>query len=189
MQNPRKPARVQPDPLKQLPSPKPVPVPGNVISGELDTVLYDYQKTKGSSKLIRATSGNVMLRRNLGNIRANQTSNKDPKNGYRHGNKRATGNVASKTQADTGTGPQAVPCPALSKRNKEFSKGRYAEALALHDRAIVSDPGKASYRNNKSAALTGLGRILEAAGECKEAVRMDPDYYRAHNRLAGLYFR
>lgn len=197
--NPRKAVRVQPGPVKQLPSSKPAPVAATGVSGELDSVLYDYQKAKGSSKLVRATSGNVMLYGNLGNIRMNQSSNKDPKNIYRPGANRATGNVVSKTHADTGTGPPAVLCRALSKRmdpeelkelgNKEFGKGRFAEALALYDRAIALDPGMASYRSNKAAALTGLGRIVEAANECKEAVRIDPAYYRAHNRLAGLYFR
>lgn len=162
-------------------------------------MLYDHQKAKGSGKLVRATSGNVMLYGNLGNIRTNRSSNKDPISSYRPGANRAAGNVVSKTQTDTGTGPPAVLCRALSRRmdpeelkelgNKEFGMGRFAEALALYDRAIALDPGKASYRSNKAAALTGLGRVLEAANECKEAVRMDPAYYRAHNRLAGLYFR
>ncbi|URE29246.1 Tetratricopeptide repeat [Musa troglodytarum] len=32
-----------------------------------------------------------------------------------------------------------------------------------------------------------MGRLLEAVGECKEAVRIDPCFGRAHRRLAILY--
>lgn len=196
----QKPARVQPGPLQALPASKPAPVPGNGISGELESMLYDYQKANGGNKLVRATSGNVMLHGNLGNIRTNQSSDKDPKNGCKPGTNRATGNVVPKREMDTGTDTTVVLSRgALSKTmdpeelkelgNMEFTQGRFAEALALYDRAAVLDPGKATYWSNKAAALTGLGRILEAAGECQEAVRIDPAYYRAHNRLANLYFR
>ncbi|ONK74024.1 uncharacterized protein A4U43_C03F2010 [Asparagus officinalis] len=183
--------------MKQLPSPH-VPVPGNGVSGELETMLYDYQKSKGSSKLVRATSGNVMLYGNLGNIRSKQSSGNDPKPGYRPNANRVTGSLVPSNQTDTDTGT-VVLCRALSKRtdseelkdlgNREFGEGRFAEALAYYDQAISMDPGKASYRSNKAAALMGLGRIFEAVCECKEAVRIDPGYCRAHNRLAGLYFR
>ncbi|KAF3784164.1 Inactive TPR repeat-containing thioredoxin [Nymphaea thermarum] len=88
---------------------------------------------------------------------------------------------------------------ALSKRlnpeelkeagNEEYKNGRFAEALALYDRAIVLDPTCASYHSNKSAALIGLGRLLDAVSECKEAIRLEPTYTRAHHRLATLYFR
>lgn len=90
-------------------------------------------------------------------------------------------------------------CRVLSRRlspeelkemgNEEYKQGRYAEALALYDRAIVMDPKKAAYWSNKAAALTGLGQLLEAVTECKEAVRIDSSYHRAHHRLANLYLR
>ncbi|KAL2521575.1 Kinesin light chain [Forsythia ovata] len=70
-----------------------------------------------------------------------------------------------------------------------YENGRFAEALALYDTAISIDPNKASYRSNKSHALTALGKLLEAAFECREAIRIDPYYQRAHNRLATLYTR
>ncbi|KAH7652740.1 Molecular co-chaperone STI1 domain-containing protein [Dioscorea alata] len=73
--------------------------------------------------------------------------------------------------------------------NEEYRKGRFAEAVSLYDQAILIDSGKASYRSNKAAALIGLGRIFEAVEECKEAVRIDPCYCRAHHRLANLYLR
>lgn len=90
-------------------------------------------------------------------------------------------------------------CRALSKRlspeklkemgNEEYKNGRYAEAVTLYDRAILIDSEKASYWSNKAAALIGLGCFLEALQECKEAIRIDPYYFRAHHRLATLYLR
>ncbi|KAJ4761552.1 TPR repeat-containing thioredoxin TTL4 [Rhynchospora pubera] len=101
------------------------------------------------------------------------------------------------SQEETAEKPEM--CRALSRRfspeelkemgNEEYKQGRYAEALALYDRAIVMDPKKAAYWSNKAAALTGLGQLLEAVMECKEAVRIDPSYHRAHHRLANLYLR
>jgi tetratricopeptide (TPR) repeat protein len=97
--------------------------------------------------------------------------------------------------------PETKPelCRALSRRlspeelkemgNEEYKQGRYVEALALYDRAIIMDPKKAAYWSNKAAALTGLGRLLDAVMECKEAVRIDPFYHRAHHKLANLYLR
>ncbi|KAL2521617.1 Kinesin light chain [Forsythia ovata] len=69
----------------------------------------------------------------------------------------------------------------------DYKNGRFAEALALYDTAISIDPNKASYRSNKSHAQTALGKLLEAAFECREAIRIDPYYQRAHIRLATLY--
>lgn len=90
-------------------------------------------------------------------------------------------------------------CRAISTRmdpeslkimgNEDYKNGRFAEALALYEAAISIDPNKASYRSNKSAALTALGRLLEAVFECREAIRIEPHYHRAHHRLASLYLR
>lgn len=104
-------------------------------------------------------------------------------------------NAPSREEAETN--PEL--CRVLSRRlspeelkemgNEEYKQGRYAEALGLYDRAIVMDPKKAAYWSNKAAALTGLGQLLEAVTECKEAVRIDSSYHRAHHRLANLYLR
>ncbi|KAF2293062.1 hypothetical protein GH714_035903 [Hevea brasiliensis] len=95
--------------------------------------------------------------------------------------------------------PGGSLCRALSTRmdpeqlkimgNEDYKNGNFAEALAFYDAAISIDPNKASYRSNKSAALTALGRLLEAVFECREAIRIEPHYHRAHHRLANLYLR
>ncbi|KAI4333580.1 hypothetical protein L6164_018367 [Bauhinia variegata] len=73
--------------------------------------------------------------------------------------------------------------------NEQYKRGHFTEALSLYDRAIALSPANAAYRSNRAAALTGLGRLAEAVRECEEAVRLDPNYVRAHQRLASLYIR
>lgn len=73
--------------------------------------------------------------------------------------------------------------------NEQYKRGHFAEALNLYDRAIAMSPGNAAYRSNRAAALTGLGRLSGAVKECEEAVRLDPNYGRAHQRLASLFLR
>ncbi|GAV64063.1 Thioredoxin domain-containing protein/TPR_2 domain-containing protein/TPR_8 domain-containing protein/TPR_11 domain-containing protein [Cephalotus follicularis] len=73
--------------------------------------------------------------------------------------------------------------------NEQYKRGNFGEALSLYDKAIALAPGNAAYRSNRAAALTGLGRVVEAVKECEEAVRLDPNYGRAHQRLASLYLR
>ncbi|XP_022844222.1 inactive TPR repeat-containing thioredoxin TTL3-like [Olea europaea var. sylvestris] len=185
-----------------------VPRNGLGISGELESMITDHQQSKGAGKLVRASSSNVMLFGNLGNLRqqgsnGNSTANNVldylPKTGKEEqspaSGKYSTsviGNVVKKIEKPS-------LCRAISTRmdpeqlkilgNEDYKNGRFAEALALYDAAISIDPNKASYRSNKSAALTALGRLLEAAFECREAIRIDPYYQRAHNRLATLYVR
>ncbi|KAL2332771.1 hypothetical protein Fmac_013984 [Flemingia macrophylla] len=180
------------------------------ISGELESMLNDYQKSKGSSTLVRASSSNVMLFGNLGNLRqggvgvdnnaycamdyyvgdggyANHAIGQDD---YSSSNDRDA--RSSKDQ------PGSL-CRALSTRmdpeklkimgNEDYKNGRFLEALALYDAAIAIDPNKASYRSNKSAALTALGRLLEAVFECREAIRIESHYHRAHHRLGNLHLK
>ncbi|XP_057807088.1 inactive TPR repeat-containing thioredoxin TTL3-like [Salvia miltiorrhiza] len=168
-----------------------VPLPGMGLSGELDTMIRDHQRSKGAGNLVRASSSNVMLHSNLGNLR-------QPGDGHARNEQPfpINGNVAKRSE-----GPEKpdVFCRALSTRmdpehlkilgNEDYKNGRFAEALSLYEAAISVDPNKASYRSNKSAALTAMGKLLEAAFECREAIRIDPFYQRAHNRLATLYVR
>lgn len=73
--------------------------------------------------------------------------------------------------------------------NEMYRKGNFVEALKLYDKAIPMSPENAAYRSNRAATLTALGRLTEAVSDCEEAVRLDPGYNRAHQRLASLYFR
>ncbi|PIA25477.1 hypothetical protein AQUCO_11400030v1 [Aquilegia coerulea] len=196
------------------------------ISGELEMMINDHQRSKGSTTLVRASSGNVMLYGSLGNLRqpgaGNQTSSTSnnvldflprtahemsstPYGKYSDSNtssNAATNNVARKANDKENRQPNDTAgslCRALSTRmdpeqlkamgNEDFKEGRFAEALALYEAAISIDPEKAAYRSNKSAALTALGRLLEAVFECREAIKMEPTYHRAHHRLATLYLR
>lgn len=188
------------------------------ISGELDNMIADHQKSKGTGGLVRASSSNVMLFGNLGNLRQQGgTGIVDPYNvldslprtaredqttmpsANKYGNS-VTVNARKKNEENNK--PKDEPaslCRAISTRmdpetlkimgNEDYKNGNFAEALALYDAAISIDPNKASYRSNKSAALTALGRILEALFECREAIRIEPHYHRAHHRLANLYLR
>lgn len=185
------------------------------LAGELDSMINDHQRSKGSSTLVRASSGNVMVFSNLGNIRAPGavTPNRNvldflPKTASEKGGIPDGNQGPRYTDGPAGYAPNssavevAAPeglCRALSKRlepeelkemgNEEYKRGRYAEAVALYDRAILIDPDKASYWSNKAAALMAMGHLLEAVSDCREAVRIDPSYARAHRRLATLYLR
>lgn len=50
-------------------------------------------------------------------------------------------------------------------------------------------PENASYKSNRAAALTALGRYADAVQECLDAIRLDPSYGRAHQRLGSLYLK
>nr|GEV20437.1 hypothetical protein [Tanacetum cinerariifolium] len=83
-------------------------------------------------------------------------------------------------------------CRALSTRmdpeqlknmgNEYYKNGRFAETLSSYNAAIILDHEKASYKSNKSATLTSLGRLSEAVFEARKAIRIEPLYERAHNR-------
>jgi tetratricopeptide (TPR) repeat protein len=199
---------------------KRVPKEAIGISGELESMLIDQQKHIENGNLVRASSSNVMLFGNLGNLRQpgggggnlNNSHNvfdhlpktareEIPKPKGSYSNSTAMGNVVKSSYRDMTPNEEQSGslCRAISTRmdpeslkimgNEDYKNGRFAEALALYDAAISIDPNKASYRSNKSAALTALGRLLEAVFECREAIRIEPHYHRAHHRLATLYVR
>jgi Flp pilus assembly protein TadD len=70
-----------------------------------------------------------------------------------------------------------------------YKKGQLLEALRVYDRAVDMQPDNPVCRSNKAAALIGLRRFGEAVQECEEAVRLDPSFSRAHQRLASLFLR
>ncbi|KAF3547690.1 hypothetical protein DY000_02000428 [Brassica cretica] len=169
------------------------------LSGELESMIIDNQKAKGiNGSMVRASSGNVMLFGNLGNLKQPGTAAVGNKNNVQDTEERKTSSVAptlvSDNQEQSGTLCREVstrmdPETLKTMGNEDYKNGNYVEALALYDAAIAIDPKKAAYRSNKSAALAALGRILEAVFECKEAIRMEPHYHKAQHRLAYLYLR
>ncbi|KAG9155470.1 hypothetical protein Leryth_009904 [Lithospermum erythrorhizon] len=191
---------------------KKVPFGSTGISGELESMFEDH-RSKGGGNMVRASSGNVLLQGNLGNLRqpgatTTQTNSHDYQSRNAKEEQRSTASNNGKYSTTSGAmgnivkrqnnEPEKPPslCRALSTRmdpeqlkilgNEDYKNGNFEEALALYDAAISIDPNKAAYRSNKSAALTALGRLLDAVLECREAIRIDPFYQRAHNRLAIL---
>jgi hypothetical protein len=175
------------------------------MAAELDKMIMDHQKVKGTTQFVRATSGNMMLHRNLGNLNAG-SGGASARNSVERNAKATNERKAPNGYAFSGMGnivKEAKPggefCRALSHRtdpeklkelgNEEYRQGHYAEAVALYDQAIMMDARRPAYWSNKAAALAALGRLIEAVGDCKEAVRIDPSYDRAHHRLGGLYLR
>ncbi|KAK3119787.1 hypothetical protein QOZ80_9AG0675170 [Eleusine coracana subsp. coracana] len=73
--------------------------------------------------------------------------------------------------------------------NDQYKKGCFEEALRLYDRALAICPDNAACRGNRAAALTGLCRFGEAVKDCEEALRINPSYGRAHQRLTSLHVR
>uniref|UniRef100_M1BX12 Small glutamine-rich tetratricopeptide repeat-containing protein A n=1 Tax=Solanum tuberosum TaxID=4113 RepID=M1BX12_SOLTU len=73
-----------------------------------------------------------------------------------------------------------------TQANEIYKKGNFAEALSLYDKAIAISPGDGRFHCTRAAALMGLKRIIEAAKECEEAIRLSPTYVRAHQRLGSL---
>ncbi|CAL4885421.1 unnamed protein product [Urochloa decumbens] len=183
------------------------------MAAELDKMILDHQRVKGTTQLVRATSGNMMLHRNLGNLNAGagggaSSARSSVERGAKQANERKApttngyafsgmGNIVREAKPAATGGDQL--CRALSHRtdpeklkemgNEEYRQGHYAEAVALYDQAIMMDARRPAYWSNKAAALAALGRLIEAVGDCKEAVRIDPAYDRAHHRLGGLYLR
>ncbi|CAA0840781.1 tetratricopeptide repeat (TPR)-containing protein [Striga hermonthica] len=102
-------------------------------------------------------------------------------------------NVVTKTLSGThimlGPKDQLRADALKSLGNVKYKQGKYEEAIALYDRAISIDPNRACYYGNKSAALIGLARLVEAVFQGLEAVRIDSTYHNVHYRLAKLYLR
>ncbi|TKY66434.1 TPR repeat-containing thioredoxin TTL1 [Spatholobus suberectus] len=105
------------------------------------------------------------------------------------GGKGGGGGDAASARITGDLGRRVDPEEVKRMGNEEYKRGRFAEALCLYDRAIAISPGNAAYRSNRAAALTGLGRLPEAVRACEEAVGLDPNYGRAHQRLGMLFLR
>ncbi|XP_039010243.1 TPR repeat-containing thioredoxin TTL1-like isoform X2 [Hibiscus syriacus] len=182
-------------------------------------IIKDEQQSNNNKALIRATSSNVMLASQLGNLRqlgagsgtgkngsnatidvlddfyhkAHSTQNPPRKNNIDKLASSVMGNIIRQPSDEFkqfhGPTTRLDPETLESKGNEAYKQGRFEEALALYERAISLNSKQATYRCNKSAALLGLGRLMEAVVECKEAIQLDPTYCRAHRRLEKIYLR
>lgn len=166
-------------------------------SAEISRKISDHHQANEGRALVRASSRSVIHSGQLGNLRlqpgisslltSNSTPNSTPKC-----KAAVMGNIVRKSSDDLGvlnSGNKLDPEVLKSMGNEAYKESRFEEALALYDRAIALDSNKAAYHSNKSAALIGLGRLIEAVFECKEAIHIEPTYHKAHYRLATAYLR
>lgn len=150
--------------------------------------LADQRKLDQNGTFYRASMGNVMLLGHLGNVKCQGKGCRSDLKGVVVTKKpvelsHQLGNIFPNSTN------RLNPDVIKSLGNEKYKQGKYEEALALYDQAVSIDPSKACYYSNKSAALMGLGRLVEAVLQCREAVRIDLSYHNAHARLAKLYFR
>eukprot|EP00249_Psilotum_nudum_P021274 c28041_g3_i3 orf=546-3113(+) len=167
-----------------------IPIVGNLCRGN---VLNGNAKNGGANRCNGKDDniiGNVLGMGNLctgisGRGNVNGDVSKNGMESLGSGNSQLTGECLTLKQALASTDAEEVKTAG----NEEYKKGHFSEALSLYDRAISLSVGQASYRSNRAAALTGLGRLAEAVQECEEAIKLDPAYVRAHQRAASLYLR
>ncbi|CAK9133248.1 unnamed protein product [Ilex paraguariensis] len=166
------------------------------ISSPNTTIMYPTGNICPSGKILKSNMGHRSSNRTdkLGSGIAN----------YGHGSIiKGVGNNGGKFETNVVGNVQLGGALAVVKRvmlssdpeevkmagNELYRKRHFVEASSLYDRAIALSPENAAYRSNMAASLTMLGRLGEAVRECEEAVRLDPGYGRAHQRLASLYLR
>lgn len=159
-----------------------------IVLGHVGNLKQSGSRSSRASKSPSSASRAILaLSRNL------QEMNSLPrKNGFGGGNNTSMGNIVRRNSwNDDFLGSSSKLDPEALKRmgNEAYKQGRFKEALNFYDRAIALDSNKAVYHSNKSAALIGLDRLVEAVFESKEAIRIEPSYQRAHHRLATLYIR
>ncbi|KAE9603881.1 hypothetical protein Lal_00001899 [Lupinus albus] len=170
----------------------------NGNSFQLARISTTHQK-ENESKSPTKDFGTLKLTGNL--IMNNSPRNSATKNkelismspSYSNANKGVMGNIMRRNYDEVARiqrpGNRVDPEVFKSKGNEAYKQRRFEEALVFYDRAIALSSNKAIYHCNKSAALIGLGRFVLAIVECEEAIRLEPSYGRAHNRLATIYFR
>jgi Tfp pilus assembly protein PilF len=68
---------------------------------------------------------------------------------------------------------------------KRLSEGQVEEAVELFERSIAAKP-TAEGHTFRGWALSRLGRLEEAIEDCKQAIRLDPDFGNPYNDI-GVY--
>ncbi|XWS44563.1 hypothetical protein CRYUN_Cryun15aG0057200 [Craigia yunnanensis] len=158
---------------------------GSSFSGATSSSSSSVCSTPSTTNIL--PSGNICPSGKILKTMASRTSNKTDtlgagKGNYGHGSIMRGGGGAK-------LGSTSDPEEMKRAGNEMYKRGNFAEALALYDKAISISPENAAFRSNRAAALTAVGRLAEAVRECEEAVRLDPGYGRAHQRLSSLYIR
>lgn len=149
-----------------------------------------------SKALVRSSSGNVIIKRNLGNLKLPGSGQQKPRNngfGKVHSNG-GMGNIIRQPSDEFKQqcrNPKGVDGGDGLKNlgNEAYKQGRFGEALALYEQAVLLDPKNPVFWSNKSAALVGLEKLVEAVIACEEGIRLDVNYGRAHYRLGMIYHR
>lgn len=154
-------------------------------------------ETKSPTKEMKLT-GNLLMNNSSPRTSVTNTprKNKELNNNtlFSSVNNGVMGNIMRKSgdgmaQFRSPRGNRVDPEALKSMGNEAYKQGRFAEALALYEKAIALDSNKATYHCNKSAALIALGRFQLAIVECEEAIKLEPSYARPYARLATIYFR
>ncbi|KAM1180526.1 hypothetical protein ACFX13_019929 [Malus domestica] len=184
-------------------------------SAELSKKISDHQQTNESKAVVRATSSSLIFTGQGRNLRQPGVTNQRASNSpsaisiktlayhprnvedssstpnRKLGSNVVMGIIVRKNSDDFGGMALNKLDPEVLKSmgNEAYKEDRFEEALALYDRAIALDSNKAAYYSNKGAALIGLGHLIEAVFECKEAIQIEPSYHKAHHRLATTYLR
>eukprot|EP00267_Zea_mays_P041904 XP_020393845.1 inactive TPR repeat-containing thioredoxin TTL3 [Zea mays] len=83
------------------------------MAAELDRMILDHQRVKGTAQLVRATSGNMMLHRNLGNLNAGGRAANERKAPHGYASS-GMGNIVREPRPAPAAGGQL--CRALSHR-------------------------------------------------------------------------
>ena len=65
------------------------------------------------------------------------------------------------------------------------SQGKFDEAVAAFNKALLIKPDYAEAHSNMGVALTDQGKPEEAVAACKEALLIKPDLAQAHNNLGN----
>ena len=83
---------------------------------------------------------------------------------------------------------EAISSALFSNLGSHYdAKGRYAEALILHEKSVKLNPDLPEARANLSAAYLKAGRHAEAEKEAVEALRLYPGHAGAAANLAAVY--
>ncbi|KAJ6337527.1 hypothetical protein OIU76_007242 [Salix suchowensis] len=143
---------------------------------------------------VQATSGNVMLLGPLGNLRqsgngdfaGNNSPNATVKTvDHRHKNLQEAALSSRPRNCYSKLGSNSVMGNIVRQPGGEFRQG--LGLITSMDPEVLKNKGNERYKQGRYEEA--LASLAEAVVECKEAIRLDHSYQRAHYRLATIYFR